>query len=257
MDAVPLDVATAETVEFIAGNVPSDARILEIGCGTGEVAAALLRLGHCVVGIDAGADEVQAARTKGVHAILGRWPDVEAPVGDAVTFTRSLHHIGHLDAALTAARTALAGSGLLLVDDFDFPAVDGTTIRWLIEKTIEAEAEGLAQPGDSFAARIAAAADPVAAWQHEHDHDLHSASAIADAVGAHFTITRQESVPYLYRYLIPLLRPSATAASWLLTTLERERSLGEGGALRLIGRRIVAHARGGLDRAPSTRSSKR
>ena len=48
----PLDVATDETVRFASSNIPRGAMVLEIGCGSGDVAAAIQRLGYGITAID-------------------------------------------------------------------------------------------------------------------------------------------------------------------------------------------------------------
>ena len=45
---VPVDVATHETFNFVTSYVPSGATMLEVGCGEGELAAELQRVGYRV-----------------------------------------------------------------------------------------------------------------------------------------------------------------------------------------------------------------
>lgn len=49
--------------------VPAGASILELGCGTGRVTAALLALGHAVTGVDASAAMLAIARERAPGAI--------------------------------------------------------------------------------------------------------------------------------------------------------------------------------------------
>ncbi|MGH7566592.1 MAG: methyltransferase domain-containing protein [Gemmatimonadota bacterium] len=243
----PTEVGTSETVEFVQAHVSPPASILEIGCGLGHVAAELSRLGYAVTGVDAGIEEVEATRSKGVSAIVGRWPNVSAPSADAVLFTRSLHHIGDLTGALHAAYKTLAGARLLLIEDFDFVAADGGTVHWLLRKFKEAGSRSLLQgdghrsdDGDPFVLRLASAANPLDAWRADHDHDLHSADAILSALTERFQIVARQAVPYAYRYLVPVLQPTSRAAAWLHEAFRDERAQGNAGRLTLIGRRIAA-----------------
>ena len=217
--------------------------MLEIGCGCGEVAAELQRLGFTVTGVDSGPEEVEATRAKGIRAIAGQWPDVAAQPADVVVFTRSLHHIRDLPGALKAACRTLQGPRVLLIDDFDFTSADPRTVNWLVDKVREAQAQGLLRESvDAFATRLAQAPNPVLAWQAEQGHDLHAADAILDAVAQHCTITFTEEVPYAYRYLIPVIDDTPPATAWLRKVLGEERVRGKVGNLNLTGRRIAAIA---------------
>jgi len=46
----PLDIPTNQTLEFVQAHLPaSPARVLEIGCGNGELAHRLQVLGHQII----------------------------------------------------------------------------------------------------------------------------------------------------------------------------------------------------------------
>src|SRR5690348_16683446 len=101
----PVDVATNDTLNFVQAHLPpGPLRILEIGCGKGEVALELKRLGHKVIALDADADSVEQARRAGVDARLARWHNFEDALFDAILFTRSLHHITPLAPAVDQTR---------------------------------------------------------------------------------------------------------------------------------------------------------
>ena len=62
---------TRFTKDFVHRSLPSGARlILEIGCGSGELAASLSSDGLAVVAIDSDYDSIVAARQLGVDARL-------------------------------------------------------------------------------------------------------------------------------------------------------------------------------------------
>ncbi len=68
-DGTPGDVA------FYAEACAGAARVLELGCGTGRVAAALAGAGHRVVGLDVDADAVAAAAARGLEVCVGDMRD--------------------------------------------------------------------------------------------------------------------------------------------------------------------------------------
>ncbi len=233
----PVDIGITHTGDFVRRWTPPGASILEIGGGSGDLAAALSRGGYAVTMIDAAPEAVAAAKARGVVAHQAVWPRFQSPSVDAILFTRSLHHIGDLSAATEAARARLRPGGVILVEDFDFPAADEATISWFVAQTRRAaSARDLA--ADSFAATVLAARDPVAAWMRNHHHDLHAIGAIDAALGAVALIVVREATPYLYRYLI-----SADAdATTVEAAFQEEFSLVEQGLIVGVGRRIIARA---------------
>ena len=96
--------ATLETLAFVLRWIGERSRIIEVGCGAGELAGQLQARGHIVTGIDSDPNAVEACRERGVNAINASWPDVKLPLVDAILFTRSLHHMAPLDAAVMRAR---------------------------------------------------------------------------------------------------------------------------------------------------------
>src|SRR5690242_15587961 len=122
---------TRYTYDFIKRHLASGPRrILEVGCGTGELAARLSRDGHAVIAIDSDPDSIAAARQLGVDARVATWPDFDAQRFDAVLFTRSLHHIHPLAQSVTRAANSLADDGRVIVEDFAYEVADEKTLRW-------------------------------------------------------------------------------------------------------------------------------
>jgi SAM-dependent methyltransferase len=99
---------TRYTYDFIKRFLPRECRrILEVGCGTGELAARLSKDAYSVVAIDSDRDSVAAAQRLGVNARVATWPDFDEGHFDAVLFTRSLHHIHPLDESVRHAADSL------------------------------------------------------------------------------------------------------------------------------------------------------
>ena len=86
-DAGFLDLARRATpfvAELLEKRIP--ARVVEIGCGSGETAAALTEAGHEVLGIDASRAMIAMARSRAPDARfrVGSWVDEQIPECDAV-----------------------------------------------------------------------------------------------------------------------------------------------------------------------------
>ncbi len=97
---------------------PAANRFLDAGCGDGRLAAALVRRGKLVVGLDANAAAVAAARERGLAAELADLEDVW-PVADAefdcVILADVLEHLTRPEIALGEAWRALAAGGRAIV----------------------------------------------------------------------------------------------------------------------------------------------
>ncbi len=237
----PIDIPTGETADFISANLSAGASLLEIGCGEGHVSVELEKRGFCVKAIDSDQDAVDTACLKGVDAVCGIWPDIDVETVDCVVFTRSLHHIEQLAQAIDRAADVLRENGILVVEDFAFNVTDRQTMLWFLGLLKSDRIGPLIEPKpDEFVTRMLSAEDPFVEWQRDKHHDLHSAAAIRQAIETGFEVTREETAPYFYRYLVPVFPESLTAGSIVYDMLEEEKRLGAKGEIVLVGRRIVA-----------------
>ena len=107
---------------------PRPARVLEIGCGRGELARALADRGFDVVAIDPAAPEGAIYR----RVSLGEFADPEP--FDAVVAIRSLHHIPDLDGAVSKMAELLRPGGRLIVHEHAWQRLDDRTARWYLER---------------------------------------------------------------------------------------------------------------------------
>ena len=96
-------------------------RILDLGCGEGALTAKLVEAGAEVVGVDAGADMVRAAKARGIdahlldgHALEG-WAADQAPF-DAVFSNAALHWMTDPDAVFRGAARALKPGGRFVAE---------------------------------------------------------------------------------------------------------------------------------------------
>ena len=62
---------------------------------------------------------------------------------------------------------------------------------------------------------------------------------MTQAIAEDFTLRATHNVPYLYRYLVPLLPETGEAAAFVEEVFREEARLGALGEITLIGRRVV------------------
>ena len=62
------------------------------------------------------------------------------------------------------------------------------------------------------------------------------------AIPEHFIVRETQTVPYLYRYLVPVLSETQEAAAFVEEVFQEEAHLGKKGDVVLIGRRTVGSA---------------
>jgi len=92
-------------------------RLLDVGCGVGDLAAVFAAQGWEVSGIEPSAQAAEHARAAGVDAVTGTLADAPWPEGefDAVTFNHSLEHIDDPAEAVAQAARLLKPGGLLAI----------------------------------------------------------------------------------------------------------------------------------------------
>jgi SAM-dependent methyltransferase len=178
---------TVDVLAFVRASLPDPpARVLEIGAGSGELAAALRELGHEVTAID------PQAETDGVEPVaLLDLPAPDEPFDAAVAIV-SLHHVTPLGRSLRHLAGLLRRGALLVVDEFDGWAYDEAAAAWWLSHSGVERA-----PGDLIADL------------REHVHPL---GAIREALTSWFDIGVPVPGAYLYRWkLDPVLRAEEEA----------------------------------------------
>ncbi|MDB4958825.1 MAG: hypothetical protein JWO36_6394 [Myxococcales bacterium] len=235
--ARPYQLYVDQTYKFVSDVVRGCARVLEVGCGRGDVARLLGREGISVTAIDLKlVDSRPSPGVKFVEADFLRFED--APF-DAVIFTSSLHHIHPLQAAIDRAHRLLAPGGTLVAEEFDLDAPRPLTARWYydMQELLAAAdlypAERVDPPSND---------DPRMRWldAHVHTPPLATGRQMLTAIASRFAIRDTTRCPYLFRYLCNGLpddeRGGKIAAHVLMTEQRRITSA----ALDAVGLRIVA-----------------
>ncbi|WP_170223805.1 class I SAM-dependent methyltransferase [Nonomuraea turkmeniaca] len=237
---------------------PTPRRVLDAGCGRGDLAAELMRRGHEVTAIDLSQEAVDAARAAGVPAIRAdivkypdsadtgpgpaSGPDSAALIGDdggslfdVVVMSLSLHHMHPLEAALDRVKMLLAEGGLLLVDEFAWDWADRAAATWFYDAGSLLAAAGVADfPRESSGGPRR---DSAERWREAHvDHS--PAAHMLDALAERFQVTSMRREPYLSRYIGGKLMDGRTELLDELWRIERDRIAM--GALPPTGFRMTA-----------------
>jgi SAM-dependent methyltransferase len=210
----------ATFVRFASEHLPpAPARVLEVGCGGGEVALALAGAGYDMTAIDPRAPEGPIFRRVGIE----EFSDDDG--FDAVVASVSLHHLERLDAATDRIAGLLRPGGLLVVEEFAKERLAGTTARWYHRQRQSFVAAGLNDKP---------ATDDVEAWLaewHESHADVSPLADVRRAIDRRFAERHAEWGPYLYDH-------------WLHDAVEPlERALITAGAIEATGFRYVGELR--------------
>jgi SAM-dependent methyltransferase len=191
---------------------PAPARVLEVGCGHGDLARAVSESGYEVVAIDPDAPEGELFQAVALEEFT------TSDQFDAVLASRALHHIPDLADSVARIAGLLRPGGRFILDEHACDRLDEQTARWYL-------AQRAGEP-DAPTSLEACLCD----WEADH-RDLHGYAAMRKELDSHFTERFFSWMPYLYREL--------TAVD-----AEEERALIEAGAIQAMGFRYVGEPRG-------------
>lgn len=206
--------------QFAREHLPApSARVLDVGCGQGELTTALSVAGYDVLGIDPLAPSGELFRRLKLE-------DLEASERfDAAVASFSLHHMRDLDAALDKIAGLLPPGGVVVVDEFAWDRLDDTALDWLYGQRRALAAAG---HGEAPASRDELRRE----WEAEH-LGLHGLATLREALAARFDEREFEWTPHLHRKL-------AGVATAVL-----EQALIDAGAMQALGFRYVGVVRAG------------
>jgi ubiquinone/menaquinone biosynthesis C-methylase UbiE len=121
--------STAELFEFVRAWLPGPpARVLELGCGGGDLARAIAGPDLEVVAIDPEAPQGDLFQAVSLEEFADPGPF------HAVIANRSLHHVGDLAAALDKIVSLLPPLGRLIVNEHACARLDEPTAHWYLEQ---------------------------------------------------------------------------------------------------------------------------
>jgi SAM-dependent methyltransferase len=164
-----------DLIAFVRATLPpAPARVLEIGAGDGELAAALTAAGYEVVAIDP-ASEAENVRRVALH-------ELDEEPFDAAVAVVSLHHVEPLGESLERLATLVRPGGTLVVDEVDFERLDERAARWWLERS--------GHGGE--------VADVLGVIDH-----MHSLARLREGLTPWFEIGEPVRGAYLYRWNIP------------------------------------------------------
>ncbi len=199
---------------FARGVLPAPpARILEVGAGDGELAAALRDAGYDVTAIDPNAAAGSGVERTALVDAQGTY--------DAAIAVVSLHHVEPLEASCARLAELIVPGGVLAIDELDVARYDERVTTWWLHQRA------------------------AAGYEEEHDArsilermrgHIHTLDAVREALAPYFEAGEPVRGPYLHRWHLP---PGLRDAE--------ERLIGAG-ELPATGARIVSTRR----RAPST-----
>jgi len=166
---------TMDFAPFVLAHLPPPpARVLEIGCGSGELARALAAARYAVTALDPEAPAGEPFRQVTFEEFSEPGPF------DAVVAGRSLHHNHELGAALDKVVGLLAPYGVLVLDEFAWDRLDDATARWYYTRRGE----------------------PVVGWRerwNEEHEGLHTYQAMRRELDSRFCERSFAWLPYLHR----------------------------------------------------------
>ncbi len=176
------------------------ARVLEVGCGEGDLALALDRAGYSVTAIDPRAPEGSIFRRLRIEEFSEPGPF------DHIVAILSLHHVEDIGGALDKIVSLFRAGGTLVVVEFAWDLIDEKTVEWALARLPDTSASGKrswlerccrgkAHAGGDEGEHLHAEAH-AAGWAGEEG--LHGSARMREEIGRRFVERSFSWWPYLY-----------------------------------------------------------
>jgi SAM-dependent methyltransferase len=193
---------------FVESHIPpAPVRVLEVGCGHGDLARALFESGYEVVAIDPDAPDGELFQAVSLEEFTS------TDLFDAVVASRALHHIPDLASSVAKIAGLLRPGGRFILDEHACDRLDEPTARWYFEQRAS-------EPGAPSSLEAC-----LADWESDHA-DLHGYAAMRKELDRHFTERFFGWMPYLHGELARVEE-------------QEERALIDAGAIQAMGFRYV------------------
>ena len=236
---------TRYTYTFVKRFLPPGCqRVLEVGCGSGDLAAVLSNDGYSVVAIDMDKESIDAAQQLGVDARVATWPESTDGRFDAVLFTRSLHHIHPLRESIKHLTATLTQTGRVIIEDFAYESADEKTLRWFSTVFRQLKNMPALAINQDVWEKVLSKAETLEAWRENHEKELHTAGEMNGELQKVFGRVVRENAAYFFRYAANALPATEGRGAFLQTLATEEETLFRSNSIVALGRRFVAAAGG-------------
>ncbi len=181
-----------DMVRWIGEHARPGARVLEIGCGDGEVVRRLRATGVDALGVDPRADP-------GDGVLASTFEDLDEAPFDLIFASVALHHLPDPARSAEALRRLARPGAVILVREFDRARMEHEpTLRWWFHQRHSLAAVGVREDDHAFPTSFD---DFVAGWRAkmtEHVHPWRIVSAMLHEAG--FEVESLTTGPYLFRW---------------------------------------------------------
>jgi SAM-dependent methyltransferase len=174
-----------DVLDFVLTQLHAPAIVLEVGCGSGELALALAQREFDVTAIDPDAPDGPIFRNVSLEAFSERGNF------DAIVANRSLHHIEDLEGGLDKIGDLLQSGGLLILNEFAWDQMDDDTASWYRVHVDQPTHKDESLLAENFPD----------AWIAEHQ-GLHTSTAMRTALDMKFELESFEWLPYLAEHYL-------------------------------------------------------
>jgi SAM-dependent methyltransferase len=193
--------ASAGVEGFVRSELsPPPARVLEVGCGTGELALALSAGGWRVTAVDPRAPEGEPF----IRAAVEDLDAADHAPFDAAVAVLSLHHAGDIGSVLDGVRSLLRPGGVFVVDEFRKEHLsDRPTAAFFYYQQLSLIHAGRSGSGDGAGGGHRPDESPFESWYagiSGRRAGVHGEGDIVAALEERFATRSVSYGPYLYRH---------------------------------------------------------